>query len=96
MNLETRDRLDTLLDDARLALLEAGTTLMRTDMHDDTDWTVYGMIVAAAHELRGAIDALPTVHSLKVEQARADCVAETLRRTPPSAAGAADASGKQP
>lgn len=79
MNLETRDRLDTLLDDAKRALDEAERLIAYATVDNGSgnpnDWTVYGRIHGAGSDLRGAIDALPTVHSLKASEARANCLA---------------------
>lgn len=64
MNLETRDELDTHLDDARKALDKA-ERLLAARCKNPNDWTVYGRIHGAGSDVRGAIEALPTVHSLQ-------------------------------
>lgn len=95
MNLETRDQLDTLLDDARKALDKAERLLSaefaaKCGFMAAPDWTVYGRIHGAGSDVRGAIEALPTVHSLQAGETHSAAYVDTSEQRAPSVGNSAD------
>lgn len=78
MDIEQRDQIETHLEDARSALDKAVQTLAvgftAKPVMTQNDWAIYGYVVSAAHTLTVAINSLPSLHSLRADAARANCL----------------------